>query len=216
MIYYQIYNTVNKINNKNYIGQHKQESREKDEYLGSGLHFKRAIKKYGINSFEKTVLDVCETQEQANLLEKKYIAFYKLAGLCQYNIAEGGQGGIIYELHPMLGKKGKDNPNYGQKRHAHSERMKGAGNPMYGKTGEQSTCFGRTGEKHPMFNKEHLEETKKQIGETLKLKYANGERKKPSMEGEKNPAYGRHWYNNGTEQRFCFECPEGFNPGMLK
>ena len=27
---------------------------------------------------------------------------------------------------------------------------------------------------------------------------------------------GRHWFNNGKENRFCYECPEGFAPGMLK
>lgn len=27
---------------------------------------------------------------------------------------------------------------------------------------------------------------------------------------------GKHWFNNGTIQTFCFECPEGFAPGMLK
>ena len=27
---------------------------------------------------------------------------------------------------------------------------------------------------------------------------------------------GRRWYNNGKENRFCFECPPGFVPGMLK
>lgn len=26
---------------------------------------------------------------------------------------------------------------------------------------------------------------------------------------------GKHWYNNGKECRFCFECPEGFTPGRL-
>lgn len=28
-------------------------------------------------------------------------------------------------------------------------------------------------------------------------------------------AKGRHWYNNGKENRFCFECPDGFLPGRL-
>lgn len=27
---------------------------------------------------------------------------------------------------------------------------------------------------------------------------------------------GRHWYNNGKENKFCYECPDGFVPGMLK
>ena len=92
MIYYQIYNTVNKINGKNYIGQHKCESRKRKGYLGSGIYLKAALKKYGKDNFEKTILDVCETKEQADFLEIKYIAFYRLGGLCQYNIADGGEG----------------------------------------------------------------------------------------------------------------------------
>lgn len=26
---------------------------------------------------------------------------------------------------------------------------------------------------------------------------------------------GKHWYNNGKENKYCFECPDGFVPGML-
>lgn len=26
---------------------------------------------------------------------------------------------------------------------------------------------------------------------------------------------GRHWYNNGKENKFCYECPEGYKPGKL-
>ena len=41
---------------------------------------------------------------------------------------------------------------------------------------------------------------------------------KPSEESKKKMSEaqkGRHWYNNGKENRFCFECPEGFIPGRL-
>ena len=34
-----------------------------------------------------------------------------------------------------------------------SDEMRGAGNPMYGKTGKLAPCYGRTGEKHPNFGK---------------------------------------------------------------
>lgn len=27
---------------------------------------------------------------------------------------------------------------------------------------------------------------------------------------------GMHWYNNGIENKLCFECPTGFVPGMLR
>ena len=27
---------------------------------------------------------------------------------------------------------------------------------------------------------------------------------------------GKHWYNNGHINKFCYSCPEGFESGMLK
>lgn len=27
---------------------------------------------------------------------------------------------------------------------------------------------------------------------------------------------GKKWYNNGTINKFCFECPDGFVPGMKR
>ena len=26
---------------------------------------------------------------------------------------------------------------------------------------------------------------------------------------------GRHWYNDGKNNRFCYTCPLGFKPGMI-
>lgn len=26
---------------------------------------------------------------------------------------------------------------------------------------------------------------------------------------------GRHWFNNGKENKFCYECPDGFVPGYI-
>ena len=62
------------------------------------------------------------------------------------------------------------------------------------------------------------EETKKKIGEASKgNKYNLG--KKHSEDTKKKigaASIGKHWYNNGKENRFCFECPPGFVTGMLK
>ena len=33
--------------------------------------------------------------------------------------------------------------------------------------------------------------------------------------GKTNPAYGKHWFNNGTEELLATDCPEGFKPGRL-
>ena len=27
---------------------------------------------------------------------------------------------------------------------------------------------------------------------------------------------GMHWFNNGKINKVCYECPEGFVPGMLR
>jgi len=39
----------------------------------------------------------------------------------------------------------------------------------------------------------------------------------PDRTGENNPAYGRHWYNNGIETIYCYEneVPEGYVQGSL-
>lgn len=96
---YYIYLITNKLNGKTYVGQHKVETLKKDSYFGSGIYLKRAIDKYGQENFEKTVLKYCETREQADFLEKKYISFYRLGGFAEYNIADGGEGGKTWDQH---------------------------------------------------------------------------------------------------------------------
>ena len=50
------------------------------------------------------------------------------------------------------------------------------------------------GKDNSFYGKHHSEESKKRMSEANK---------------------GRHWYNNGKENRFCFECPDGFVTGRL-
>lgn len=55
-------------------------------------YFYNAIRKYGWNNIKHEIVASNLTQEEANLLEKKLIAYYKEREIC-YNIAEGGDDG---------------------------------------------------------------------------------------------------------------------------
>lgn len=97
---FYIYETVNKINNKSYVGQRgcpDDETPESDDYLGSGKLLKRALKKYGKENFYKRILQLCFTQKELDLLEIKFIDEFRKLGKAEYNIADGGQGGNLGE-----------------------------------------------------------------------------------------------------------------------
>ena len=55
------------------------------------------------------------------------------------------------------------------------------------------------GENNPLYGKHRSEETKKKLSEATRVN-----------------SMGRHWYNNGKENKFCYECPQGFVPGIIK
>lgn len=89
---YCIYETINNINNKTYIGQHSYDnSPDEDNYLGSGVLILKAISKYGKENFTKKII-CCgiQSQDEINRLEIFYIKEGRKAGKCQYNIADGG------------------------------------------------------------------------------------------------------------------------------
>ena len=92
-----LYLTVNKINDKFYIGVHKQKKgylpEEFDGYYGSGHLLKKAIKKYGKENFERITLCYDENRELIYKLEKYLVDETNPAS---YNLAAGGIGGFAY------------------------------------------------------------------------------------------------------------------------
>lgn len=94
-----IYKHTNLINQKSYIGQ----TCMRPEYRwnnGKGYikspHFYAAIQKYGWDNFSHEILEIVETQEEANQKECYYINLYHtLDPLYGYNIREGGSNGSM-------------------------------------------------------------------------------------------------------------------------
>lgn len=56
------------------------------------------------------------------------------------------------------------------------------------------------------------DETKNKISKSLKNKPLSNERKEQMSISRK----GKHWYNNGIKEAFCFECPDGYKKGRLE
>lgn len=92
-----IYKIENKINNKIYIGQCIKPINDSKEYFGSGILIKKAIKKYGIENFTKSILCECKTRKELNELEIYYISKYK-SNKDGYNISMGGSGGNLGDV----------------------------------------------------------------------------------------------------------------------
>lgn len=115
---YVVYKHTNKQNKKVYVGVTNNIDRR---WRSGGIEYKppksesqtnrsfwNAIKKYGWDNFDHCILEEGLTMEEAFDREKFYINFYQSTNKEKgYNISQGGNGGIIYDIHPrgMLGKK---------------------------------------------------------------------------------------------------------------
>ena len=204
---YYIYEITNNINGKTYIGQHKTKNLV-DSYMGSGVILKQAFEKYGKENFSKKIIAICETQENADILEKVFIKVYHEMGKAEYNICDGGNGVLCsgeFEI---------------QRRLKISKTSKGR---IVTEETRRKISKGNKGKKHP-----HTEETKKiiakassehwkrdgykeQVGEKISKALKGVKRKEPAW--NKGKSTGLHWWTNGIENVLSKECPEGFTQG---
>jgi hypothetical protein len=91
-IYHTVYRTTNNTNGKSYVGVHTTDN-PNDDYLGSGLALRRAIKKYGASNFQKTIISYHDTREEAFQEEKRIVNEQWVNDPDSYNSMLGGMGG---------------------------------------------------------------------------------------------------------------------------
>lgn len=192
---YYIYRITNQINGKTYIGQHKYKDLN-DDYMGSGIYIKRAIKKYGIENFTKEILySKIQYKETADDMEKFAISKERALGKAEYNIANGGQGGGHKGFH--LTEETKKKMSEAKKGKHHSEEAKRKMSEAHkGKTCKPFSEETRRKISESHKGKSHSEEARKKISEAKKGKpswnkgkHCSEEHKRKLAEAKK----GKHW-----------------------
>lgn len=112
-MYWIVYQTTNKVNNKIYIGVHKTNNPYKfDGYIGNGVYitqpntymyaktkFESAVKKYGTENFNRVVLSIFENEEDAYNEEARLVDENFLKRPDVYNMILGGK--IPPEVRPI-------------------------------------------------------------------------------------------------------------------
>jgi group I intron endonuclease len=134
-----IYKITNILNGKIYVGKHSCNKID-NNYFGSGIAIKKAIKKYGKHNFKKEILCVCKTEHQQNKKEIFWIKKLKTYVL-GYNMTIGGEGKLGYCPNEITRKKAslsiseyyKNNPETKNKLSQHAKLRIGKLNPFFGK-----------------------------------------------------------------------------------
>lgn len=157
--YYYVYKITNLVNGKIYIGKHSTTNLN-DNYMGSGVVLHQAYQKYGLENFNKEVIQFYTSEEELNQGEIYWIArFNSTDPNVGYNRTFGGEGGgLLEETKRKISETKKGKPRSEETRRKLSEVMKG---------------------------KKLSEETKRKIGEAQKGKTLTVEHRRHLSEARK-------------------------------
>lgn len=200
-MFYTVYKITNKLNGKIYIGAHKTSDLD-DDYMGSGTYLKRAQEKYGIENFEKEILEVFESSEEMFAMEAILVNADFVKGTDNYNLKEGGLGGFDHLNcdFGLMSERGKKNGNMnvlsGQLEQAREncKWLRENDTEWYNEfcsnmsIGQQRRY--NNGGSGSFTGKTHSDETKKQMRDSHKGMH----------EGEKNSQFGSMWIHSLTEK----------------
>ena len=189
-MYYYSYETRNKVNNKIYNGVHQTENLD-DGYIGSGKLLWRAIEKYGIENFEKSILEFFDTKEEMFAREAEVVNEDFVRRKDTYNITVGGKGGFWYINQTGIGDKQE------------AGRLGGITSSIKGVNKNRVKSF-QTRSRQGLSIK-NAWETKRFNGFS---NYAHSDETKAMMSGpreksvgEKNSQYGTMWITDGIENK---------------
>lgn len=194
-----LYKTTNNINGKYYIGIHTTDNLD-DGYIGSGWLFKKALKKYGKDSFTREILEVFDNREDALLAEKEYVITVD-EDENSYNLRTGGFGGTTHSetTKKLLSERAKNQYSTEESRTKHSEIMKEYYrlNPQSEETIKKraKSCTGL----------KRTQDTKSKIGNSNKGKIRSEETKQKLSDSAKNRKV-KAWTGKKRPTKTCPYC----------
>ncbi len=194
-----IYQILNVINNKRYIGSAINIDRRWYEHRSdfkkgkNSSHLQNSYNKYGKENFEFSVIEYVEDENSLIEREQYWIDTLKVTDRNKgYNICptagstlgfkysektrEGMSERMSGENNPMYGKTGKDCPSYGI--HPSDETKKKMSEAQLG---EKNHMYGRKGKDCPLYGRERSEDTKKKISNARMGKYVGKDSPRSKM-----------------------------------
>ncbi len=176
-----IYETKNLKNGKTYIGMHETDNLN-DGYLGSGYHFKRAVRYYGKEFFERKILFDFDNREDMINKEIELVNDEFIARQDTYNLMKGGKGGL-YTLENCI--KGGHNSWKTLREKWKNDDFRKLQSSIRSKTMSNNLKEGKI-KRYDWSGKHHSEETKDKIKNSMFDKQT----------GEKNSQFGTMWIHN--------------------
>lgn len=189
--YNYVYVTTNLLNGKQYVGDRTCYCEpNEDKYLGSGIYFKNAKKQHKRKNFNKEILEIFNTRQEAFNAQEKYIIQFNTLSPNGYNISPKGGHRVKEcwsEESKQKMKKSMIGKNVGKKRTQKTKDIisyntSGENNGMTGKHHSiqsikkmKNSFRDRTGSNNSFFQKHHSKESKQKISESHKGKHLSEE-----------------------------------------
>ena len=113
--FHYVYMITNTQTNKKYIGKHSTDNLN-DQYMGSGNVIKELLKNNKKDILQKTILEFCNTEEQAYEKEAYWINYYNAYyDRNFYNLSEGGYGNTSQQMKDRWESGVYDNQSFKEK-----------------------------------------------------------------------------------------------------
>lgn len=225
-----VYKVTNKLNGKFYIGKRKHKDPHHDKYMGSGSRIKAAIKKYGIENFDKEILAIFDTNDEAAKFEASLVTKDLVESGNTYNMHEGGHGGFAHINSAPPDQRA--NVIAWREKYARGEFKTGGDTSAYFTEDSYARMKVGSAKGNEVLRNRSIEEKQatrdklskatsgcgnSQYGTKVCVNLETGEKKRfkeipagwittaewrDSKKDKTNSAYGRHWYNDGEKNYY--------------